>query len=142
MAKTKDAWNAAFTGDLVYLKKHLPEKPKAIDRKSSDGYSLLHAAALGGQVAVIEFLLECGANVNAIDCFGCSVLQAAIMGSHAKPPQRLRLVTLLLTAGADPDHASESAGSILATVQNYRRSSKIRDLIVKYRKASLHSHKK
>jgi ankyrin repeat protein len=51
-------------------------------RNEHNGATPLHGAAVGGQIAVIEYLLSKGANVNALNAYGDSPVQDAISMKH------------------------------------------------------------
>ena len=58
----------------------------------------LHCAASRGHVACVDVLLTSSANVNSVDCSGCTPLFYAIALGHAQS------VTSLLHHGANPNH--------------------------------------
>jgi ankyrin repeat protein len=61
------------------------------------GYTALHIAAQNGHKAAVRVLIENGANVNARDGTGCTVLRSAAI-CHGGWPQ---IVHLLLRSGAN-----------------------------------------
>ena len=58
----------------------------------------LHCASSRGHVACVDVLLTSSANVNSVDCSGCTPLFYAITRGHA------HAVTSLLRCGANPNH--------------------------------------
>jgi hypothetical protein len=70
---------AAAEGDLATVRTFL-DRGVPIDAQGSEG-TALHAAAVGGQPDIIEYLLEHGADVNALNPYGDSPLTNA---SHAQ----------------------------------------------------------
>ena len=78
----------------------------------------LHAAVADGDVNSAAHALDCGANINQMDEYGCTPLLAAIFLEGELPLRlldivdiRLELVTLLLDRGADvnaPDPEGET----------------------------------
>ena len=58
----------------------------------------LHCASSRGHVTCVDVLLTSSANVNSVDCSGCTPLFYAITSGHAHS------VTSLLQHGADPNH--------------------------------------
>jgi hypothetical protein len=72
--------HAAATGDLATVQSFLREGVPVDVR--DDGATPLHGAAVEGQIAVIQFLLSKGADVNALDAYGNSPVQNAISMKH------------------------------------------------------------
>jgi hypothetical protein len=72
---------AAATGDLT-LVKALVERGTPVDLRDNHGATPLHAAAVGGHVGVIRYLLAAGADVNAVNWSDNSPLQNAISEHH------------------------------------------------------------
>jgi ankyrin repeat protein len=64
------AVDAARKGDVKKLKALLAQDPKLVNEKDNNGDAPLHQAALHGQVAAVQFLLESGADVNAKNSYG------------------------------------------------------------------------
>jgi len=58
----------------------------------------LHCASSRGHLACVDVLLTSSANVNSVDCCGCTPLFYAITLGHA------HAVTSLLHYGANPNH--------------------------------------
>ncbi len=57
--------DAARKGDVKKVKELLASDPKLVNDKDKDGDTPLHQAALHGQLAVAQALIDAGANVNA-----------------------------------------------------------------------------
>ena len=53
-----------------------------IDHLTSSGASALHEAAYDGKVACVHALIQCGADVNIVDCEGWTPLHAAVCGRN------------------------------------------------------------
>lgn len=101
---------AARTGDIDGVKTLLNEKPALINMRAergdhlsryytrrSFGYTALHEAAGNGHVALVNMLLDYGANVNARTRNGITPLHEAVMHHET------RAVKLLLAGGANAD---------------------------------------
>jgi len=58
---------AARKGDVKKVKALLAADPKLVSDKDSNGDTALHQAALHGQLAVVQVLIDAGADVNAIN---------------------------------------------------------------------------
>ncbi|XP_026159489.1 cyclin-dependent kinase 4 inhibitor B [Mastacembelus armatus] len=93
----------------------------------------LTKAAANGNTADVEDLLKAGAEVNGVNCFGCTALQVMMMGSTP-------VAQLLLKHGGDPNVADRHTGTtplhdaartgFLDTVRllvNYRADPQARD---------------
>lgn len=88
---------AAAVGDLKTLDAFV-SRGVSVNARDHTGATPLHAAAVGGQTAVAEFLLARGADVNAINRYGNSPLEGALSMKHdatakfiaAKGGQRIR----------------------------------------------------
>lgn len=89
---------AAAKEDLNKIKEIVSTNDKLIHYKDpGTGECALHHAADKGHLRVVEYLLDQGAEVNACDNDGISVLQAAVIAGH------LDICQLLLQEGANPD---------------------------------------
>lgn len=62
--------DAARKGDANKIKALLQQDPKLVSDKDTDGDTPLHVAALHGQVAAVQALLDAGADVNAKNSYG------------------------------------------------------------------------
>jgi uncharacterized protein (TIGR02145 family) len=95
--------DAAAAGDVNKVRALLEADPTALDSEVDRGYTALQMACSGGpptwtkQVAVANFLIDKGANVNARSHSGYTALHRASSG----PRQDLNLVRRLLEEGAD-----------------------------------------
>src|SRR5580704_17613575 len=57
--------DAARKGDVKKVEELLASDPRLVNDKDKDGDTPLHQAALRGQLAAIQALIDAGANVNA-----------------------------------------------------------------------------
>ncbi|XP_073331056.1 cyclin-dependent kinase 4 inhibitor B [Pagrus major] len=64
----------------------------------------LTTAAAKGNTADVEYLLQAGAEVNGLNCFGRTALQVMMMGSTP-------VAKVLLNHGADPNVGDSSTGT-------------------------------
>ena len=62
--------DAARKGDASKVKALLQQDPKLVSDKDKNGDTPLHVAALHGQVAVVQALIDAGADVNAKNNYG------------------------------------------------------------------------
>ncbi|KOR31084.1 hypothetical protein TI04_02620, partial [Achromatium sp. WMS2] len=105
--------DAVDRGDVATIKR-LIASGVGIDTPAEDGWSPLNIAALGGQTAVAEYLINAGANVNAtVPNGGGRPLFIAAQGGY------LAIVKLLVASGAQIDAQSNDGGRALTNaVQN------------------------
>jgi ankyrin repeat protein len=99
-------WYLAFEGNLDGLRQELAAgaKPSAPD---DAGYTPLHVAVQERQIAIIELLLQAGANPNATGKYGNGPLGTAVMNARGDN----QIVEMLLRAGADPHHKNNHGHS-------------------------------
>jgi ankyrin repeat protein len=96
-----DGFEAAAVGDLERLREVVKEA-SAANAWSSDGFTALHLAAFFGQPEAARFLIQQGADIEA-------VARNRRFASEARPlhsavaAQQGEVVTLLLEAGANPN---------------------------------------
>ncbi|GAB4406615.1 MAG: ankyrin repeat domain-containing protein [Bacteroidia bacterium] len=100
-----DIHEAAATGDLVELRRHLQAHPRTATAYTEDGFTPLGLASYFGQYEVAEELLARGAAINqpASNNFHVTPLHSAVAARN------LSLARLLLSRGANV-HAAQQAG--------------------------------
>ena len=81
---------AAAAGDLATVKAFLAQGVAVDVRSEDNGATPLHGAAVEGQIAVMEYLLSQGADVNALNSHGDSPLENAVSSKHADAAELLR----------------------------------------------------
>jgi cytohesin len=97
---------AAGTGNLRKVKLQIAADPKKVDARSpSTGGTPLHDAASGGRTAVVQFLLEKNAQIDARDSGGGTPLHEAARAGR----RGAAVAALLLERGADAN-AQDAAG--------------------------------
>ena len=95
----------ACLNDQAGAARMLGEDPSLLDVRSGLGETVLHYAAIEAGTEAVRFLLAHGADANAKNGFGDSVLQECV--SICQPGWDLTpIVALLLKAGADPYHST------------------------------------
>ncbi len=105
---------AAHLGDRAMIKK-LFEAGAALDqRQSASGMTALHYAASSGKFYAIDYLLQQGADPNAVTAAGLTPLMLAIMSGSSVMSLNAALVSRLIDGGADvnyqrPDNPKDTA---------------------------------
>lgn len=94
-----DMFEATTFGDVDRVTELWIFDPAIVASRSGDGFTPLHLAAFFGQVEAVAFLLERGADVDAVGTgwMTGTALHAAASGRHAQ------VISVLLGAGALPD---------------------------------------
>eukprot|EP00979_Chaetoceros_neogracilis_P005152 scaffold900_cov196-Chaetoceros_neogracile.AAC.4 len=108
-------------GNLIRMKE-IPGKPNPNSKEHFTDRTPLHKASYFGHSHVIEYLLECGANVNVDDVEGDTPLHDACRLGHATS------VKLLLKAGAITD-AVNKLGESPADLAKYVGCEEISDML-------------
>ena len=88
-------WEAAYTGNLSFVKQALADGADANAKEPQNGTPLLTLAALMGHAEIAEVLIENGAAVNALGGDGGTALHAAVFLGQAD------VAKVLLNNGAD-----------------------------------------
>lgn len=81
--------------DTTTLYKLLKAYPQSVNQLTQDGVSLLHVAALDGNIDIMKILIEFHADVNKKDVNGVSVLEYAVTSGQFDASQ------YLIKCGAD-----------------------------------------
>ncbi len=92
-ASDVDIWKAAANGNIEAIKQHLAAGTDVDAKEPPGGSTPLMVAATFGQVEVVKFLIEKGANVNATSNDGSTSLHGAAFFCHTE------IVKLLLDKG-------------------------------------------
>ncbi|UCE40399.1 MAG: ankyrin repeat domain-containing protein [Candidatus Aminicenantes bacterium] len=92
---TQDIYIASYRGDLETVKRWIEENPELVNSRNSNGRFPLEMAAQTGQIEIVKYLLEKGADVNLNRGGATALHMAALYGGKTE------LITLLLEAGAD-----------------------------------------
>jgi len=91
----QDIFAASYNGDFETVKRLIAADPKLVNAKNSNGRFSLEMAAQTGQVEIVRFLLEKGAEVNMNRGGATALHMAALYGGKTE------LITLLLEKRAD-----------------------------------------
>ena len=101
--------DAVTAGDLDKVRALLEADPGLLESKDPWNHTPLHKACWGEQIAVAHFLIDQGANVNARNEYGVSVLSCAISSKE----ECFDLVKRLIDEGADINVEHSAVGSPL-----------------------------
>ena len=92
----RQLWDACIAGDLKAVKRFYDKNGDVNKFTNVGNMSVLHIAVMGGNPAVIEFLIDKGCDVNAKTHEGNTALNTAVRA------QIIEAVRMLLAKGADP----------------------------------------
>jgi len=95
LAYAQDIFMASYNGDLETVKRLIGQEPGRVNSRNFDGRFPLEMAAQTGQMDVVRFLLEKGADVHMARGGATALHMAAIYGGKTE------LIALLLERGAD-----------------------------------------
>ena len=103
--------DAAFLGNLVDVRKFLSEAAGAVDSTcfDRDNGTLLLSAAVGGQHALVRFLLNRRATVDQVNSAGLTPLQAA--ACQWQQPGNVETIETLINAGANVEAGNPQDGT-------------------------------
>jgi len=104
-----DIFEASVLGKLEQLKNLIEQDRALVDTYSPDGFTPVALAAYLGQKSVTEYLIENGANVNAIakNATGFTALTGAVANNHVE------ISKILVKRGANVNHRYEDGVSPL-----------------------------
>lgn len=97
-------FGAARIGDLQSLERQMADGTP-VDHASAVNVTALHVASFHGNLKVVKWLIEKGADVNKLDGDGTNPLGYALTGT-ANSLKLAELVEILIKAGSDPFHQS------------------------------------
>lgn len=113
-AQRRMLFEAARAGDTAAVAALLDAGWDVVAPEGGTGTTLLHLLPRLDHGVLLDRLLRAGANVNAADREGCSVLQSAVCGGGSP-----ELVRLLADAGADPLVFTENG--LFVWLEEYRQ---------------------
>lgn len=98
-----DVFEASALGDLERLKSKVNADPASVCSYSPDGFTALALAAYLGQKEAVQYLVEKGADLNALakNETGYTALTGAVSQNHNE------IVKILVSRGAQVDHGYE-----------------------------------
>ena len=95
----------------------LAQNPEVLEHHEYGGETPLHYLAVENQVSAVQLLVSMGASANPTNRSGQSPLQEAVF-IHDPRSSHLGIIRILLEAGADPHHKSETIDSAGEQVQD------------------------
>ncbi|WP_340003594.1 ankyrin repeat domain-containing protein [Paenibacillus sp. FSL K6-0276] len=104
-----DVFQAGQSGDALRLNEILEAHPSLVNTENNDGLTLLGYAAHFSKKAVVQVLLDNGAQTNIFDSDGHTALHSAAF--HA---DNVEMIRLLIEHGADIHAKIEGGESALA----------------------------
>lgn len=104
-AQDLDLFEAVALGAVESVEAHLAASPETANAVAPDGFGPLGLAAFFGRLDIAEILLDAGANPNtpAANAFRVRPIHSA--AAHRDRDRSLKMCTLLLERGADPNVA-------------------------------------
>ena len=104
-----DVFEASVLGKAEQVRNLIDRDPSTVNSYSPDGFTPIALAAYLGQKEVTEYLLEKGADVNAVarNATGFTALTGAIANNHVE------ISKILVKKGADVNHRYEGGASPL-----------------------------
>jgi ankyrin repeat protein len=111
---------AAFDGDFEELRNWI-QKGYHIESVDGRKHTALSEAASQGHEDIVLFLLDAGANPNALSDTGRSPMWRAAFNGH------IRVVKMLLEAGSDPQHKDTTS---MENVFDVSKTDEIRQILV------------
>jgi len=103
-------WQASMTGDLISIKKIIDLIPD-INLRNKNGWNAIILATYNHHVDVVMYLLSKGANVNATNYKGTSVLMYAKDAAIAN--NDYSIISLILDASANINHTDNTGRTVL-----------------------------
>jgi hypothetical protein len=100
-------WDAADMGDLGEVERLVGQSPDALEHTDCDGWTPLFWASQGGHLAVVRYLLDKGAAVNARSDTGFTALWFGSVQGH------ISVVKLLVERGGDPTLAGHGGTPLM-----------------------------
>lgn len=105
-----DAWAAALAGSVADIAGHLGRDPGLLNRPLRDGQTLIFAAISHQHAALLQFLLDAGADPNIADDHTCSPLYTLVARARLTSAFRVSHIVSLAEAGAHLDKGREATG--------------------------------
>jgi ankyrin repeat protein len=116
-----DVFEAAAVGDAARLAQQIDADPKLVHALSPDGFPPLNLAAYFGQAKTVDYLLEKGADPNAVSKNALRLRPIHGAAAHKNPQRSTLIAKKLLERGADvnvkqaggwtPLHQAASSGN-------------------------------
>src|SRR3954468_496175 len=79
--QTQDLYDVARTGTVEQAKQLLLANPQLVNTPNPDGYTPLILASYRANNAVAKFLLQSGANIDAVSGMGTALMASVVKGN-------------------------------------------------------------
>ena len=129
-------WFAASVGNTDAMTRLLAQGVPPDEYRDEHKRTALNIAAYNGKIDAVKILVEAGADVNAIQNGGHTVLQCAVEPEQGGPEQALKdsrsldVVNVLIAAGADPSIVDWNGSTALIEARDSASSGPQRAAIV------------
>lgn len=105
-SQNPDIFEVARKGNVTEAKTFLKADPKLANATNADGYTPLILAAYRGNNEVAKFLVESGANIDAVSGMGTALMASVVKGND-------EMVKFLLERKANPNLADGNGSTAL-----------------------------
>merc|ERR1712106_1100531 len=130
---------AAATGDIGFLEVSYLGLCGSLTIRDCRGWSLLHHAAMNGQLETLRFLLTHGElNVNYVSTDGWTPVQLAV---QCPGPHRAECFEILVKTGADVIDVKEPLKSLLYVLSSVKRDMANEQIAITVQQEALLTHK-
>ncbi|CAN6163315.1 unnamed protein product [Urochloa humidicola] len=121
-----DVYTAAAYGDLEKLQRLVEGEGRPVTEPDGGGYHALQWAALNNRVAASQYILEHGADINAVDHTGQTALHWSAVRGH------IQVAELLLKEGAKVDAADLYGYQATHVAAQYGQTAFIYHIVAKW----------
>ncbi|KAG2607478.1 hypothetical protein PVAP13_4NG249400 [Panicum virgatum] len=121
-----DVYTAAAYGDLEKLQRLVEGEGRPVREPDGGGYHALQWAALNNRVAAAQYILEHGADINAVDHTGQTALHWSAVRGH------IQVAELLLKEGAKVDAADLYGYQATHVAAQYGQTAFIYHIVAKW----------
>jgi hypothetical protein len=123
LADAREFLEAARDGKQRTVRRLLERRPSLLEWKDDPGYTALHYAASAGETAIVDFLLDEGADIDRGDESGQTPLHSAAIDNDTE------MVEFLLERGADANAKNDRGETPLSTVAYWDDHKDVADIL-------------
>ena len=121
-SQNRDFFDVARNGSVTEAKIFLKKDKSVVNALNDYGFSPLILACYSGNIDIIEFLLENGADLNYVSQEGTALMAVTVKGNF-------QLVDLLLEKGANPNLANSTGITALIYAVQFNNTELVRKLL-------------